>query len=69
MHEYQSESGVGDVMTLKILNGHVSEKLMHLLLTQGIEISVSEILDQSVKLVVRAPGEVLVVEELALSVA
>lgn len=65
MQLHESENRVGDVLTLNILNGHAGERLMQLLLTQGIEIEVEAIRARSVKLVIRAPGEILLVEELA----
>jgi len=37
---------------------------MRLLLTQGIEVEVLEVLEGAVKLAVRAPGGMLIVEEL-----
>ncbi|WP_371365394.1 hypothetical protein ACA097_19615 [Pseudomonas sp. QL9] len=65
MQVHEGEGRAGDVLTLNILNGHAGERLMRLLLTQGIEIEIGEVRASSVKLVIRAPGEMLVVEELA----
>ncbi|WP_147459070.1 carbon storage regulator [Pseudomonas sp. AOB-7] len=68
MQVHEAVSRVGDVLTLNILNGHAGGRLMRLLLTQGIEIEIGEIRAGSVKLLIRAPGEMLVVEELAWAV-
>lgn len=67
MRVHEGESRIGDVLTLNFLNGHAEERLMRLLLTQGIAIEITEIRARSVKLAIRAPGEILVVEELAWS--
>ena len=63
MQMYASESRVGQALTLRVLGEHVGERLMRLLLTEGIEIEVAAIQADAVKLVVRAPGEILLVEE------
>ncbi|MCU9947906.1 carbon storage regulator [Pseudomonas sp. PDM13] len=64
----QSHEGVcrlGDVVSINILDGEPDERLMRLLLTQGIEVEVLEVREGAVKLAVRAPGGMLIVEELA----
>ncbi|BAN50127.1 carbon storage regulator [Metapseudomonas resinovorans] len=65
MQIHEGECRVGDVLSLNILEGKASNELMHLLLTHGIEIEVVSILGDTVKLVVRAPQKMLIVEELA----
>lgn len=65
MQIHQGESRVGDVLSLNVLQGQAGEQMMRLLLTQGIEIEVVAIGLQTVKLIIRAPGEMLIVEELA----
>ncbi|MBB4866272.1 hypothetical protein HNP46_005177 [Pseudomonas nitritireducens] len=65
MQIHQGENKVGDVLSLNILQGEAGERMMHLLLTQGIEIEVEAILKDSVRLIIRAPGEMLIVEEIA----
>jgi hypothetical protein len=65
MQIHQGESRVGDVLSLNVLKGQAGERMMHLLLTQGIEIEVAAIGQQVVRLIIRAPGEMLIVEELA----
>lgn len=67
MQVHQGESRAGDVLSLNILQGEAGEKMMHLLLTQGIEIQVEAILLDSVRLIIRAPGEMLIVEEISVS--
>ncbi len=44
--------------------GEQDERLLRLLLTQGIEVEVLEVLEGAVKLAVRAPSGRLIVEEL-----
>ncbi|MBD9629533.1 hypothetical protein [Pseudomonas sp. PDM19] len=65
MQIHQGESKVGDVLSLNILQGEAGERLIHLLLTQGIEIEVKAIAENSVTLAVRAPGGMMIVEEIA----
>ncbi|WP_281686893.1 hypothetical protein [Pseudomonas citronellolis] len=65
MQIHRGESQVGDVLSLNILQGHAGARMMELLLTQGIEIEVSAVGPQSVTLIIRAPKEILIVEELA----
>ncbi|GAC1030275.1 hypothetical protein thsps21_11020 [Pseudomonas sp. No.21] len=52
-------------MSINILDGEPDERVMRLLLTQGIEVEVLEVREGAVKLAVRAPGGMLIVEELA----
>ncbi|MDT4863767.1 hypothetical protein FQZ97_984880 [compost metagenome] len=54
----------GDVLSINILEGTLGERMKQLLLTQGIEVEVVAIREGEVKLVVRAPGGMLIVEEL-----
>lgn len=54
----------GDVLSINILEGKLGKRMMQLLLTQGIEVEVVKIGEGEVKLVVRAPGGMLIVEEL-----
>ncbi|MGF6694498.1 sRNA-binding carbon storage regulator CsrA [Metapseudomonas resinovorans] len=63
VHEGQCKNS--DVLSLNILEGRASEELMRLLLTHGIEIEVAAIQGDSVRLIIRAPGKMLIVEELA----
>lgn len=65
MQIHRGENGVGDVLSLNILKGEAGERMMQLLLTQGIEIEVAELAAQSVRLIIRAPSEMLIVEELS----
>ncbi|MCY1285458.1 hypothetical protein D9M68_458670 [compost metagenome] len=65
MQVHEGEYGVGDVLSLNILEGRVSEELMQLLLTYGIEIEVAAIEGDLVRLIVREPAKVLIAEELA----
>lgn len=65
MQVHEGERKKGDVLSLNILEGWTSEDLMRLLLTHGIEIEVASIQGDSVRLVVRAPAKMLIVEELA----
>jgi hypothetical protein len=67
MQIHQGDSKVGDVLTLNILQGEAGERMMQLLLTQGIEIEVKAISERAVSLIVRAPGGMMIVEELAAS--
>ncbi|OWJ96276.1 hypothetical protein B6S59_07080 [Pseudomonas sp. A46] len=64
MQVREGECRVGDVLSLNILEGRASEELMRLLLTHGIEIEVVAIEAGSVRLIVRAPAKMLIVEEL-----
>ncbi|WP_374979056.1 hypothetical protein PSGK_19150 [Pseudomonas solani] len=50
-------------MSINILDGEPDERLMRLLLTQGIEVEVLEVREGAVKLAVRAPAGILIVEE------
>ncbi|MNR57013.1 hypothetical protein D3C85_1777040 [compost metagenome] len=54
----------GDVLSINILEGKLSERMTRLLLTQGIEVEVIAIGKGEVRLAVRAPGGMLIVEEL-----
>lgn len=54
----------GDVVSINLLDGKLGTQVMRLLLTQGIEVEVLEVLEGAVKLVVRAPSGMLIVEEL-----
>ncbi|MDA8482886.1 carbon storage regulator [Pseudomonas resinovorans] len=54
----------GDVLSINILEGTLGERMKQLLLTQGIEVAVVSIRGGEVKLAVRAPGGMLIVEEL-----
>ncbi|MGF6693345.1 sRNA-binding carbon storage regulator CsrA [Metapseudomonas resinovorans] len=65
MQVHEGECRVGDVLTLNILEGKVSEDSMRVLLTHGIEIEVVTLNGNSVRLRVRAPTKMLIVEELA----
>lgn len=65
MQVYQGESKIGDVLSLNILQGEAGERMMQLLLTQGIEIEVRAIAKNSVTLLVMAPGGMMIVEEIA----
>lgn len=65
MQVHKGECRKGDVLSLNILEGRASEELMRLLLTHGIEIEVASIQGDTVKLIIRAPGKMLIVEELA----
>ncbi|WP_036994299.1 carbon storage regulator [Metapseudomonas furukawaii] len=64
MQVHKGECRVGDVLSLNILEGRASEELMRLLLTHGIEIEVASIQGDTVKLIIRAPGKMMIVEEL-----
>ncbi|MCY1561986.1 hypothetical protein D9M68_993140 [compost metagenome] len=64
MQIHEGECRKGDVLSLNILEGRARQELMHLLLTQGVEIEVGEILESSVRLIIRAPKHMLIVEEL-----
>ncbi|OEC45264.1 hypothetical protein A7D27_05585 [Pseudomonas sp. 1D4] len=64
MQLHEGVCRVGDVVSINILDGEPDERLMELLLTQGIEVEVLEVLEGAVKLAVRAPGGMLIVEEL-----
>ncbi|WP_394296136.1 carbon storage regulator [Metapseudomonas furukawaii] len=55
---------MGDVLSLNILKGKAGEELMRLLLTHGIKIEVASIQGDSVRLIIRAPAKMLIVEEL-----
>lgn len=65
MQVHEGECRQGDVLSLNILEGRASEGLMQLLLTYGIEIEVATIQGDSVRLIIRAPAKMLIVEELA----
>lgn len=65
MEVHESLFRPGDVVSINILEGEPDERVMRLLLTQGIEVEVVEVLEGAVKLAVRAPGGMLIVEELA----
>lgn len=65
MEVHESLFRPGDVVSINILKGEPDERAMRLLLTQGIEVEVVEVLEGAVKLAVRAPGGMLIVEELA----
>ncbi|BCA30455.1 hypothetical protein [Metapseudomonas otitidis] len=65
MQSHQGVCRAGDVVSINILKGEPDERVMRLLLTQGIEVEVVEVLEGAVKLAVRAPGGMLIVEELA----
>ncbi|MCY1557138.1 hypothetical protein D9M68_939600 [compost metagenome] len=54
----------GEVLSINILEGKLGERMTQLLLTQGIEVAVVAIGAGEVKLAVRAPGGMLIVEEL-----
>jgi hypothetical protein len=64
MQVHEGECRVGDVLSLNILEGRASEELMQLLLTHGIEIEVASIQGDTVRLIVQAPGKMMIVEEL-----
>ncbi|WP_165673392.1 hypothetical protein [Metapseudomonas otitidis] len=64
MQLHEGVCRVGDVVSINILDGEPDERVMRLLLTQGIEVEVLEVLEGAVKLAVRAPGGMLIVEEL-----
>lgn len=64
MQVHKGEYRVGYVLSLNILEGATREELMRLLLTRGIEIEVASIQGDTVRLIVRAPGKMLIVEEL-----
>ncbi|MFG5863093.1 hypothetical protein [Metapseudomonas sp. CR1201] len=64
MQIHEGECRKGDVLSLNILEGRASEELMRLLLTHGIEIEVAAIEDNAVRLIIRAPAKMLIVEEL-----
>ncbi len=57
----------GDVVSINLLDGKLGTQVMRLLLTQGIEVEVLEVRGDSVKLAVRAPSGMLIVEELGFS--
>lgn len=65
MQVHEGECRIGDVLSLNILEGRASEELMRLLLTHGIEIKVAAIQGDAVRLIIRAPAKMLIVEELA----
>ncbi|MCY1296998.1 hypothetical protein D9M70_464190 [compost metagenome] len=65
MQIHEGKCRKGDVLSLNILEGRAVEELMQLLLTQGVEIEVGEIQGDSVRLIIRAPRHMLIVEELA----
>ncbi|QRY77831.1 hypothetical protein JVX91_19805 [Pseudomonas sp. PDNC002] len=65
MQLHQGNNQVGDVLSLNILQGEASESMMQLLLTQGIEIEVKAIGENSVTIAVRAPRGMMIVEEVA----
>lgn len=67
MRLHQGICRAGDIISINILEGGADERVMRLLLTQGIEVEVLEILEGTVRLVVRAPEGVLIVEELVFS--
>ncbi|MBB4867634.1 sRNA-binding carbon storage regulator CsrA [Pseudomonas nitritireducens] len=64
MQIYQSRNRTGDVISLNILNGQVDDRIMRLLLTQGIEIEFVAIENQAVQLIIRAPRGMWIVEEI-----
>jgi len=64
MQLHEGVCRAGDVVSINILDGEPDERMMLLLLTQGIEVEVLEVLEGAVKLAVRAPGGMLIVEEL-----
>ncbi|MDA8485965.1 carbon storage regulator [Pseudomonas resinovorans] len=64
MQVHEGECKKGDVLSLNILEGRASEELMRLLLTHGIEIEIAAIQGDTVRLIVRAPAKMLIVEEL-----
>lgn len=64
MQVHEGECRKGDVLSLNILEGRASEELMRLLLTHGIEVEVASIPGDTVRLIVRAPAKMLIVEEL-----
>ncbi|BBT18437.1 hypothetical protein FBY21_5271 [Pseudomonas sp. SLBN-26] len=64
MQLHEGVCRAGDVVSINILDGEPDERVMRLLLTQGIEVEVLEVLEGAVKLAVRAPGGMLIVEEL-----
>ena len=64
MQVHEGECKKGDVLSLNILEGRASEELMRLLLTHGIEIEVASIQGDTVRLIIRAPAKMLIVEEL-----
>ncbi|MBB4864932.1 hypothetical protein HNP46_003808 [Pseudomonas nitritireducens] len=65
MQIHQGKCKVGDVLSLNILQGEAGQRTMQLLLTQGIEVEVKAVAESEVTLVVRAPGGMLIVEEIA----
>lgn len=64
MQVHESNIRAGDVLSLKILSGQENRShLMQLLLKQGVEIEIGEIHAGLVSIKVRAPGQMLVLEE------
>ena len=63
MHVHESVCREGDVLSINILEGNLGERMTQLLLIQGIEVKVVAIREGEVKLAVRAPGGMLIVEE------
>ncbi len=64
MQVHEGECRKGDVLSLNILEGRASEELLRMLLIHGIEIEVVAIEGDTVRLIVRAPAKMLIVEEL-----
>ncbi|PZE14477.1 hypothetical protein DMX10_05780 [Pseudomonas sp. 57B-090624] len=52
------------MVSINLLDGKLVTQVMRLLLTQGIEVEVLEVRGDSVRLAVRAPSGMLIVEEL-----